>query len=194
MKQCIKSNSKVIKFVVTLIIIGLLAGIVFYLNLNTETKENIINILADINKNIASTKQNNITFHLIIVSIFILCSLTFFLYPITYFYLFYEILSFGFILAFYASQNGVGGALYSFIYFLLNKAFFILILIYLNIASYKLIKKIINSIILKDDISVRTLYQNYFFKIIISVSVLLFIDIIIYIFGNKILSLFKFLL
>lgn len=194
MKHCIRRNSKVIKFVVTLIIIGLVTGIFFYLNLNTDTKESIVNSITNINNNISSFKQNNITFHLIVISAFVLSSLTIILYPLTFFYLFYELLSFGFILAFYARLNGLSGILYSFIYFFLNKAFFLLILVYINIVSYKLIKKIINSLLQKDNISVRELYQNYFLKIIISIIFILLIDIFIYFFGNKILSLFKFLL
>lgn len=194
MKQCIKRNSKVIKFVVTLIIIGLLAGIILYLNLNSETKESIIKSIDEINKNILISKQNNIVFHLLIISIFILFSLTIILYPLTYFYLFYEVLSFGFVLAFYTKINGIGGLLYSLIYFVLNKALFLLILIYLNVVSFQLIKRIINSILQKDNISVRDLYQNYFLKTIISIGAMLLFDIIIYFFGNKILSIFQFLI
>lgn len=194
MKQCIKRNSKVVKFVVTLIIIGLLSGIILYLNLNTETKESIINTITELNNNLSLSKQNNIIYHLLIISIFILLSLTIILYPLTYFYLFYEVLSFGFVLALYTRLNGIGGLLYSVIYFILNKALFLLILIYLNIVSFKLIKRILNSILKKDNISVRELYQNFFLKIIISGGAMLIFDVIIYFLGNKILSLFQFLL
>lgn len=194
MKRCIKRNSKVFKFLITLIIIGLLTGIIFYLNLSTETKNSIINSLVNINENIKTTKQNNIIFHLFIISSFVLVSLTLVLYPLTIFYLFYEILSFGFILTYYLSNYGVGGLLYSLIYFLLNKAVFIMILTYLSIISFKLIKTIIRALTNKENISVRELYHNYFLKIIICTSFILIIDIFIYFFGNKILSLFQFLL
>lgn len=194
MKHCIISNSKVIKFLVTLIIIGFLTGIILYLNLNSEIKTNIINSITEVNNTISTTKQNNIIFHLLIISIFILCSLTIILYPLTFFYLFYEILSFSFILASYTSINGIGGLLYCIINFILNKALFLLILIYLSIISFKLIKRIINSVSNKDHISVKDLYQSYFLKTIIVIFVILIFDIIIYFFGNKILSIFKFLI
>ena len=194
MKHCIKRNSKVFKFIITLIILGLISGIILYLNLSKETKEIIVNTLVNLNKNLTTTKQNNIIYHLFIISIFILISLTLILYPLTFFYLFYEILSFGFILSYYFSNFGIGGTIYSLIYFLLNKAFFLLILIYVSIVSYNLITKIIKALMKKDNISVRELYQNFFLKILISSLFILIIDIIIYFFGNKILSLFQFLL
>jgi len=194
MRHCIIRNSKVLKFIISLLIIGLLTGIILYLNLSKETKDIIINSLIDINKNIKTTNQNNITFHLTIISVFILLSLTLILYPITIFYIFYETLSYGFILAYYFHNYKLGGILYSFVYFLLNKAFFILILIYISFVSLKLIKKIINALRKKDNISVRELYQNYFFKVIICSTSILIFDIIIYFLGNKILSIFQFLL
>lgn len=194
MKHCIKSNSKVVKFVLTLIILGLVSGIILYLNLSSETKTSIINSIIEINNGLSSTKQNNIVFHLLIISIFVLCSLTLILYPLTFFYIFYEILSFGFFLASYTSLNGIGGSLYSIMHFVINKGLFLLILIYICIVSFKLIKRIIFSISNKDNISVKDLYQNYFLKILICTISMLIFDIIIYFLGNKILSLFKFLL
>ena len=194
MKHCITSNSKVVKFVLTLIILGLLSGVILYLNLSSETKTSIINSIIEINNGLSSTKQNNIVFHLLIISIFVLCSLTLILYPLTFFYIFYEILSFGFVLASYTSSNSIGGLLYSIIHFVINKALFLLILIYMCIVSFKLIKRIIYSISNKDNISVKDLYQNYFLKILICAISMLIFDIIIYFLGNKILSLFKFLL
>lgn len=194
MKHCIIRNSKALKFIISLLIIGLLTGIILYLNMSKETKYIMINSLIDFNKNIKISNQNNIIFHLTIISIFILLSLTLVLYPITIFYIFYEILSYGFILAYYFHNYKLGGLFYSFIYFLLNKGVFILILIYISIISLKLIKKIINALIKKDNISVRELYQKYFLQIIICSSFMLLFDIIIYFLGNKILSLFQFLL
>ena len=93
------------KFLITLIIIGLLTGIIFYLNLSNETKDSIINSLVNINENIRTTRQNNVVFHLFIISSFVLLSLTIVLYPLTIFYLFYEILSFGFIITYYLSNH-----------------------------------------------------------------------------------------
>lgn len=194
MKRHIIGNSKVFKFIITLIIIGLISGFILYLNLSKETKEIIINTLTNINNNLKNTRQNNIIFHLSIISIFVLISLTLFLYPLTIFYIFYETLSFGFILAYYTSNFNVCGIIYSIIYFLINKALFLSILIYIVVTSYKLIKKILKSIINKDNISVRDLYQNYFKKILLCIIIILIYDIIVYFLGNKILSIFQFLL
>lgn len=194
MKQYIIRHSKAFKFILTLIIIGLITGIIFYLNLSKETKESIITALIQVNDNISTTRQNNIIFHLFIISIFVLSSLTLILFPITLFYLFYEILSYGFILTYYLSNFKLGGLIYSIIYFILNKALFLIILIYISLISYKLITKIIKSLTKKDNISVRELYQNYFSKILISTIIMLCFDIFTYFFANKILSLFQFLL
>lgn len=194
MKHCINRNSKVFKFALTFIIIGFLTGIILYLNLNKETKDLIANSLINLNQNLKETKQNNIIYHLFIISSFVLLNLTFFLYPITIFYIFYEILSFGFILTYYGSVFSIGGVIYAIISFLINKALFLLVLIYISIVAYKLIKKLLKSLINKENISVRELYLNYFKKIIICASFIFIIDIFVYFFGNKILSLFHFLL
>lgn len=194
MKHCIKGNSKAFRFILTLLIIGLLAGIILYLNLSKETKDSIIDSFINLNQNLKITKQNNIIYHLFILSSFVLLGLTLFLYPITLFYIFYEILSFGFVLAYYTSNFNIGGTIYTIIHFLINKFMFILVLIYISFISYKLIIKIIKSLTNKDNISVRELYQNYFKKILICAGFILLIDIFVYFFGNKILSLFQFLL
>jgi len=143
MKHCINRNSKVFKFALTFIIISLLTGIVLYLNLNKETKDLIMNSLLTLNDNLKDVRQNNVIYHLFIMSSFVLLSLTLFLYPLTLFYIFYEILSFGFVLAYYGCVFNIGGIIYELIYFLINKALFLLVLIYISIISYKLIKKII---------------------------------------------------
>lgn len=194
MKHCIRRNSKVIKFILTLVVIGLILGIVLYFNLSKETKDIISNSLINLNDNIKETKQNNIIFHLFIIFIFIMSSLTILLYPLTFFYLLYEVISYGFILAYYISNFKLGGLVYSIIYFILNKALFMLVLIYLSLISFNICKKIINSIRNKDNISVKELYQNYFLKIIVCVAFILIIDILVYFFGNKILNWFQFLI
>jgi len=194
MKHCINRNSKVFKFALTFIIISLLTGIVLYLNLNKETKDLIMNSLLTLNDNLKDVRQNNVIYHLFIMSSFVLLSLTLFLYPLTLFYIFYEILSFGFVLAYYGCVFNIGGIIYELIYFLINKALFLLVLIYISIISYKLIKKIIKSLINKENISVRELYSNFFKKILICSAFILITDIFVYFFGNKILSLFQFLL
>jgi len=194
MKHCINRNSKVFKFALTFIIISLLTGIVLYLNLNKETKDLIMNSLLTLNDNLKDVRQNNVIYHLFIMSSFVLLSLTLFLYPLTLFYIFYEILSFGFVLAYYGCVFNIGGIIYELIYFLINKALFLLVLIYISIISYKLIKKIIKSLINKEKISVRELYSNFFKKILICSAFILITDIFVYFFGNKILSLFQFLL
>lgn len=194
MKHCINRNSKVFKFALTFIIISLLTGIVLYLNLNKETKDLIMNSLLTLNDNLKDVRQNNIIYHLFIISSFVLLSLTLFLYPLTLFYIFYEILSFGFVLAYYGCVFNIGGIIYALIYFLINKALFLLVLIYISIISYKLIKKILKSLINKENISVRELYFNFFKKILICSAFILITDIFVYFFGNKILSLFQFLL
>jgi len=194
MKHCINRNSKVFKFALTFIIISLLTGIVLYLNLNKETKDLIMNSLLTLNDNLKDVRQNNVIYHLFIMSSFVLLSLTLFLYPLTLFYIFYEILSFGFVLAYYGCVFNIGGIIYELIYFLINKALFLLVLIYISIISYKLIKKILKSLINKENISVSELYSNFFKKILICSAFILITDIFVYFFGNKILSLFQFLL
>ena len=144
-------------------------------------------------KEITKIKKSNYS-KLLVRKFLIKTVLTLFLYPLTLFYIFYEILSFGFVLAYYGCVFNIGGIIYELIYFLINKALFLLVLIYISIISYKLIKKILKSLINKENISVRELYSNFFKKILICSAFILIADIFVYFFGNKILSLFQFLL
>ena len=194
MKYSIIRNSNYIKFLSTLIIIGIMIGIIIYTNLDTNTKSSVLNTFINFNKNITNKNQNNIIFHILIILFLVITTLTVILYPINIFYLLYESISIGFILASFLHINGILGLLYSLIYILLNKALFMLILLYLNIMSFKVIIRIIKSLLNKDNISVRNLYKNYFKKIIISIITIIILDVLILFLGNKILSIFKFLL
>lgn len=187
-------HSKYFRFIVVLLTIGILVGIIMYLNLDSNSKKSIIEYFMNIQNNLANTKQNNLIFHLIIILLFILSSLTVVLYPLTTFYLFYELVSIGFTIASYFHLNGLFGVIYSLVYIIINKLLFIIILIYINYISYKMIKKIINSLLKKENIGIRELYLNYFSKILICLVALLIFNTLTYFFGNKILSLFKFLL
>ena len=194
MRTSLKKKSTIFKFIATLFILGIIVGIILYLNLDSDIKKSIISTVTNLNENLKTTKQNNLLFHLLIISSSLLASLTIFLFPLNIFYLFYESLCIGFIFASFFNISGLSGLLYALIYIILNKALYLLILVYLNIISYKLIKKILKALFQKDNISVRDLYLNYFKKILICLASLTILDIFIFFFGNKILSLFQFLL
>lgn len=191
MRTSLKKRNKILKFFLTIMLLGVIAGIILYFNLSANLKTNIMELFT---KSATNIKLNNIFFHLFIILIFAITTLTIILEPFNIFYLFYESVCLGFVLASFGHINGFKGIIYAVIYFLLNKAFYLLILLYLNINAIIIIKKIINSFVKKDNISIRDFYLNYFLKIIICIVALFLFDIIIYFFGNKILSMFQFLL
>ena len=70
------NNKLLIKFLVSLFILGFLIGIYIYIIQPDITKSSIINELSNLGNTLSNTKQNNFIYHLIIISIFTIFSLS----------------------------------------------------------------------------------------------------------------------
>src|SRR5574344_2191955 len=106
------SNKNFIKFLVLLIVMGILVGIFLYLNENDLIKTSINSQISNLNNLIKTTHQNNILSHLIIISALIILSFTVIGLPIILFYFFYEGVSLGFLISALIKYKGLNGLLF----------------------------------------------------------------------------------
>ncbi|MDD2238572.1 MAG: stage II sporulation protein M [Bacilli bacterium] len=187
------NNKLLIKFLVSLFILGFLIGIYIYIIQPDITKSSIINELSNLGNTLSNTKQNNFIYHLIIISIFTIFSLFVLGIPVMLFYLFYEGISIGFLIGGFFHYKKIKGLLYGFIFIIINKLIFYFILIYMLIIALRFSKKLYKVIKNKDykiyELVFLQLLKNGFVFIIVIVF-----DLLIYLFGNKILAYFLFLL
>ena len=187
------SNKHIIKFLLSLLIVGILVGIYIYLKQPTLIKTSVINELSILKDLLKTTHQNNFIYHLLLLSIIIFLSIIILGFPIILFYLFYEGVSIGFLITGFFHYQKVSGLLYSLIFILINKLIIYICLIYILINTINYSKKVILSIKRKD----YKIYEYLFTHIVrmIFVSLVIFAyDIFIYFFGNKIMAYFIFLL
>jgi hypothetical protein len=186
----IKLNSSFWKFIIIFFLIGLLTGIYLYYNLDNNYKLAINNQIINLPKLINSTKQNFILNHLIIISILIILSFTIIGIPFIIFYFFYESVSLGFLIGSILKWKATKGLIFMIPFIIINKLIYYLLLIYIIKISINYSKKIINNYHNdKSNIIVRHLI-----KMAIVLIIILIVDIFIYFFGNKLLSIFLFLL
>lgn len=186
----IRSNLNTIKFIVSLAIVSIIIGFILYNNQTPELKKVIIEKVGDLSINITSTNQNNILFHLGLLSILTILSLILIGLPIGLIYYFYEFVSIGYLLSSLFNYKKLNGLLFGSIFVIINKMLFLLLLSYFLINTINYTKKYLKSLKLsKKDLIINYLYKCFFVILIIFLN-----DIFIYYLGNKITSIFLFLL
>lgn len=187
------SNKHLINFLISLFIMGILIGIYFYIKQPSLIKVSIINELNLLESTLISTRQNNFLYHLILLSVFTLISIIILGVPIILFYFFYEAVSIGFLIASFVHYKKISGLFYSVIFLLVNKILFYIFLIYILIISINYCKKMIISFKQKD-YKIYEYIFNHLVKMIFTLIIVMIMDLFIYIFANKILAYFIFLL
>ncbi len=187
------SNKVLLKFLISLLIIGFIIGIFVYTKQPSVIKESISSELSLLDVTLKESKQNNFIYHLVLFSIIIVLSLSVIGVPILIFYLFYEGLGAGFLSAGFFKYKKVTGFFYSNIFLIINKLLYFLVIIYIIVNSINYSRKIIVSFSLKDRLLQDHLFIM-FIKNIFALIVILLYDLFLYYLGNKILAYFLFLL
>ncbi len=188
-------NSNVAKiFILTLLICGLLFGIIYFNLQNDLNKSLITEKMSDFANIIKTTNQNMILNHLLIIIILMFLAYSIIGMPLILFYLFYESTSIGFFLASIYSIYKIKGLLFGIIFIIISKLPFILFLIYISYIALKITKKLLRVLIFKENDSLYQLLKNLFLKLAIAIITILIYDLFLYFFANKILKLFLFLL
>lgn len=177
-----------LKFLSLLLLLGIITGIYLYLVQSNIIKISITNKLSDLS-NLLNNHQSNFITHTIIISVFAMLSITIIGIPLCLFYYFYEGVSVGFLIMAFIKYKNIKGLLYGTIFIIINKLIYIILITYLLLISIQYAKNILNN--KKDK---KNLIINYLVKIFIVFIIILINDLILYLVGNKLLSIFLFIL
>ncbi len=186
----LKSNRSIIKFLVMLFITSILVGIYLYLSKEKLIKESINTELIKMINNLDITRQNNILNHLLIMIVISVLSLTIIGLPVILIYFLYEGVSIGFLLSSFINYSPIKGMLFGTIFIIISKIIYITILIYLLTNTLKYTKSFLKRL----KMTKNELIINQVIKILFCITITLINDIILYFIGNKIITIFKFIL
>ena len=186
----LKSNRSIIKFLLMLFITSILVGIYLYLSKEKLIRESINTELIKMINNLDITRQNNILNHLLIMIVLSVLSLTILVLPIILIYFLYEGVSIGFLLSSFINYSPIKGMLFGTIFIIISKIIYITILIYLLTNTLKYTKNFLKRL----KMSKNELIINQVIKISFCTTITLINDIILYFIGNKIITIFKFIL
>lgn len=186
----LKSNRSIIRFLLMLFITSILVGIYLYLSKEKLIRESINTELIKMINNLDITRQNNILNHLLIMIVLSVLSLTIIGLPIILIYFLYEGVSIGFLLSSFINYSPIKGMLFGTIFIIISKIIYITILIYLLTNTLKYTKNFLKRI----KMAKNELIINQVIKISFCTTITLINDIILYFIGNKIITIFKFIL
>ena len=186
----LKSNRSIIKFLLMLFITSILVGIYLYLSKEKLIRESINTELIKMINNLDNTRQNNILNHLLIMIVLSVLSLTIIGLPIILIYFLYEGVSIGFLLSSFINYSPIKGMLFGTIFIIISKIIYITILIYLLTNTLKYTKNFLKRL----KMAKNELIINQVIKISFCTTITLINDIILYFIGNKIITIFKFIL
>ena len=186
----VRSNISSIRFISSFILIALIIGFILFNNENINVKESVINSIKEIDINIVNTRENVFLYHLGLVSIFIVLSIILIGLPLYLIYYFYEFVSIGYLLSVLFSYKKINGLLFGVIFTFINKILFLVILSYFLINMINYTKRYIKSFKMnKNDLIMNYLYKCFFVILLVIIN-----DIFLYFLGNKLTSIFLFLL
>ena len=186
----LKSNRSIIRFLLMLFITSILVGIYLYLSKEKLIRESINTELIKMINNLDITRQNNILNHLLIMIVLSVLSLTIIGLPIILIYFLYEGVSIGFLLSSFINYSPIKGMLFGTIFIIISKIIYITILIYLLTNTLKYTKNFLKRL----KMAKNELIINQVIKISFCTTITLINDIILYFIGNKIITIFKFIL
>lgn len=190
MQNILKKNKKHVKFVLIIVIIGVVSGLFYYHFLSNETKLNIASTLSAYE----NFRYNSIIKDLVIMSLILVLSFFVLGVPLSIYYLFYESLSIGFLINIFLVSFGIKGLAYIILYILINKlTTFILMTIFIQ-KSVNISRYIIGLFIYKNDSSVKDkLFLNFKNSLYIIIFVLI-MNVILYFISPYIFNNLKFLI
>lgn len=180
-----KKDKHIALFIALLFLISIITGFIYGLN-NYYDLSNYMKELGE---------HNNLFFpHLTILIIFLFSTLSLLGVFIQSIFIGIEGVSVGYILSTFYLNFKFKGLLYGLMTLLINNVFFIIILFYLFIISYKYIKKNVNNIVGVNKDYVGLLIRPLLKKYLLILTFLIIYDVIIYFFGNIFLNYLRIML
>lgn len=172
----IKFDKKYVLFCLTLVMLGIITGSIFIVILNSADKTLVIEFIEDFIDSLknnsfdfVSTFKNTLFINYLIILIISIIGFTYFLVPINILILFYKSFIIGFSLSSFILAYKIKGLLISIIYIFPHLIINILIISLLTAFTLKLSIKMINCIIKKKEVNMRTYFNKYLYIIVLFV-------------------------
>lgn len=190
MLNLIKKNKKYLVFMVSIVLIGLIVGIIYYYIQSSNVKNNIINIISTYD----SFKYNAIIKDLIIMSLLLISSFFIIGLPLSLFYIFYEGFSIGFLLSLFFASFKIKGVIYLLLFLLFNKIIIFILMFFfiqkiINIARY-----MIGYIIYKKEGLIKEKIIKNFISSLSYIIIVFFLNIFLYFLSSFLFKELAFLL
>ena len=190
MQKTLLKNKKYLIFMLSIVLIGLIVGIIYYISQSIDVKNRIISIIS----NYDSFKYNAIFKDLIIMSILLVSSFLVIGIPLALFYLFYEGVSIGFLISIFLASFKIKGLIYLLLFLLVNKCLsFLLIFLFIqkiiNIGRY-----VIGLIIYKNETVIKEKVIQNFISSLSYIIIIFILNIFLYFLSSFLFKHLSFLL
>lgn len=181
----ILKNNFLVKFIVTLFLVGFIFGFLYFITMKPEVGGFIENF-KEVTKN---TRQNTFLLNLAIICAVFFLSISVIGLPLVFFINFYTGISVGYTLCAFISVSHLKGFFFYLIFIVLSKLIFYIVLMYFIYISIKFTYNVVIKFVKKDQSGFYQLIIGHFYRFLIVLGVVLVNSGIIYLFTNKILSL-----
>lgn len=179
-------NNFLVKFILSLFIIGVVVGLFFFFTYKPDLAVNI----EDFKSLIFDTHQNTfLPSILIILSIFI-TSISVIGIPAVIFYVFYEGLSIGFTWGIFMLNFKIKGFIFYLLFFVTSKLIYVAIMLYFVIISTKCAIKLVDAIMSKNKEELYRIVVYQFYRFLIVLFIIILNSTLVYLISNKLVSLF----
>lgn len=175
----IRFDKKYVFFCLIIVILGIVAGSLFIVILNSSDKnlvieyiQSFIDTIKNNNFNYIDTFKNTIIINYLVVIILSVIGLTYFFTPINIFILFYKAFIIGFSLSSFILTYKIKGLLLSIIYIFPHLVINILIFSLLVAFTLKLSIKMINCIIKKKEVNMRLYFNKYLYTLLFVIIII----------------------
>ncbi len=179
-------------FIVTIILIGLIGGMLYVIFLNKSGKNILITSMTNFITMIKDIKINFLATHLLIIPLLIVSSFLLVGIPIGIFYLFYNGFLMGFLISNFFLVKHLKGLIFGIIYLIITRLVFCFFYFILLINLLKIGYQMINLVFKK-----RQYHKDYVLmylkKCLICLIFILINDLILYFLGDNLVNIFKFL-
>lgn len=179
-------NNFIVKFVVTLFLIGIIIGFLSYFFFKPDLKEH----LESFKDLLLTTKQNTFLSSTILISAIFVLSISIIGAPVIAFYLFYEGLSIGFTFGLFLAFYNIKGLLFYILFLLSSKIIYLLIIGYFIIFSLRYIVRFIDAIINKNREELYKTIVFHFYRYLMVLGAILINCTLIYFLSNRLIMFF----
>mgnify|MGYP005809495311 FL=1 len=187
-KEYFKKNQYFVLFLAVLLIFGIFVGLYLGVSHIDILKEEVTYFV----NNISNRAYNYLFFHFFVFVIGIVTSFLAIGVPFLCTVIFYEGMSIGFLIGIFSVTYGLTGFVFSIIFILITKLFYLICLLFLFSKCLRIARKMIGKYIYKTDPSIIVVHLVK--GCALCTFLLVIYDTLLWGFGNKILPLFNFLI